>query len=391
METSMSYSSKWLSAMLGKIALCALGMMALNLHAQGTKPPLRVGLVLSLSGPAAAFGIPERDAIQAVTADVNANGGVDGRPIELVIFDDKTNPTEATRGVTQMATNEKVIAVIGPGTGGGILAAGPIAERLKMPLLAPAGTVAITDKKNSFYPWIFRTIPNDFTSIRVLLSAAVKNGAKRVAIIYQEDPFGKLGMEYAQKLAGELNFEVTEAVSAPQTATDLSAQALRIRNSRPDAVFVQLSIPPLGAAFVKSMRQLQMNVPTYVGLGLSQKAFFDAVGAEGEGLHVASIGSLAHAPSATEQKLVALLAKNGKEPKGWAELAGTSGLMAIISAARKVQGEITPEKMRTALETTCGFPAFVDAKPCYTPDNHDAWGEDSVRITVLRGGKLTSR
>lgn len=387
----MNQPTKSLGAMLRHIAICALAVAAPGLHAQDTKPPLRVGLVLSLSGPAAAFGIPERDAIQAVAADVNAKGGVDGRQLELVIFDDKTNPTEATRGVTQMATNEKVVAVIGPGTGGGILAAGPVAERLKMPLLAPAGTVAVTDKKNSFYPWIFRTIPNDFTSIRVLLSAAVKNGAKRIAIIYQEDPFGKLGMEHAQKLAGELNFEVTEAVSAPQTSTDLSAQALRIRNSKPDAVFVQLSIPPLGAAFIKSIRQLQVNVPTYVGLGLSQKAFFDAVGADGEGLRVASIGSLAHDPSPTEKKLAALLAKNGKVPTGWAELAGTSGLMAIMAAARTVQGEITPEKMRNALETTCGFPVFVDAEPCYSADNHDAWGEDSVKITVLRGGKLTSR
>src|SRR5262249_41887859 len=92
--------------------------------------PIKIGVVLSLSGPAAVFGLPERNAITAIQKEV---AGAGGKPFELVFFDDKTNPTEAARGVTQLINDEKVVAIIGPGTGGNILAAGPIAERLKVP------------------------------------------------------------------------------------------------------------------------------------------------------------------------------------------------------------------------------------------------------------------
>src|SRR6202048_809684 len=75
----------------------------------------KIGGVVSLSGPAAVFGIPERDAIQAAMDKLKADGKLK-RPIELVIYDDKTNPTEATRMVTQAINNDKAVAIIGPGT-----------------------------------------------------------------------------------------------------------------------------------------------------------------------------------------------------------------------------------------------------------------------------------
>ena len=114
--------------------------------------PVKIGVILSLSGPAAVFGLPERNAIMAIQKEIDAAGGVKGKKLELVFFDDKTNPTEAARGVTQLINDDKVVAIIGPGTGGTILAAGPIAERLKVPLFGPAGTVAITAKTNSLLP-----------------------------------------------------------------------------------------------------------------------------------------------------------------------------------------------------------------------------------------------
>src|SRR5438128_2721311 len=114
------------------------------------KPAVKVGAVLSMSGAAAVFGIPERDMLNALIKEYG--GSMDGRKVDFVFCDDKTNPTEAARCVTQLINDEKVVAIVGPGTGGGILAAGPVAQRLQVPLLGPAGTVAITDKNNAFFP-----------------------------------------------------------------------------------------------------------------------------------------------------------------------------------------------------------------------------------------------
>src|SRR5712671_4155871 len=132
---------------------------------------VKIGVVLSLSGPAAVFGIPERDAIQVAMDKLKADGKLK-RPIELVFYDDKTNPTEATRMVTQAISNDKVVAIIGPGTGGNILAAGPM---------------AITDRKNEFYPWVFRVAPSDRVDVKVILEDMAKSKAKKIGVFFQED------------------------------------------------------------------------------------------------------------------------------------------------------------------------------------------------------------
>src|SRR5712675_24325 len=171
---------------------------------------VKIGVVLSLSGPAAVFGIPERDAIQVVMEKLKADGKLK-RPIELVIYDDKTNPTEATRMVTQAISNDKVVAIIGPGTGG----------------------------KNEFYPWVFRVAPSDRVDVKVILENMAKSKAKKSGVFFQEDAYGKTGVDFAKEIGATLGMEVVETVSAPYAATDLTAQATRLRNAGVEAVFLQ--------------------------------------------------------------------------------------------------------------------------------------------------------
>jgi branched-chain amino acid transport system substrate-binding protein len=365
-------------------------MLAPTFAAAQANPPVKIGVVLSLSGPAAVFGLPERNAITAIEKEMAAAGGEKGKPFELVFFDDKTNPTEAARGVTQLINDEKVVAIIGPGTGGNILAAGPIAERLKVPLLAPAGTVAITDKANNFYPWIFRVAINDMVGVQTLLEDAVKGGAKKIGVIYQEDAYGKFGNDFAQKLSSQLGFAVVESVSAPYTATDLAPQATRLRNANVDAVFMQLSISSLGAAFLKAANDVGLKVPFYANSGLAQKSFIDAAGPLGEGVHVLSIGNLAYDPTPPEQKLAALLKKNGNEPQGWGEIIGGNGLMAVAAALKTINGPVTGEKMRDTIEGLCGFETYSMGKGCFSKDNHDGWRADALVVTTIHGGQFRS-
>ncbi len=136
-KVSMGHAG--LAAIVGAAWLLAAGPS----NAQ-SEAPVKIGAVLSLSGPAAVFGLPERDAIEAVVEEINKTGGINGHKIELVLHDDKTDPAEAVRGVTQVV-RDGVVAIVGPSTGSGILAAGPVAERLHVPLLGPAGTASITD------------------------------------------------------------------------------------------------------------------------------------------------------------------------------------------------------------------------------------------------------
>jgi branched-chain amino acid transport system substrate-binding protein len=369
--------------------LAAAAVFSPELGFSQTSEPVKIGVVLSLSGPAAVFGLPERDAITAVHKELS--GAADGRKIDLVWCDDKTNPTEAARCVTQLANDDKVVAIIGPGTGGGILAAGPVAQRLQVPLLGPAGTVAITDEHNAFYPWVFRVAINDMVGIEQTLRAAVKNGAKKIAVIYQEDAYGKFGSDYAQKLSKDLGFTVVDTIGAPYTATDLTPQVTKFRNAGADAVFMQLSVSSLGAAFLKAINQVGLKVPLYGNSGLAQKSFIDAAGPLGEGVHVLSIGNLPYDPSPNEQKLVSILQKSGYKPQGWGEIVAANGYMAVVAALKKIQGEVTGRQMRDTIEMLCGFDTLSMGKACYSKDNHDGWGADALVLTTIRDGQFRSQ
>jgi branched-chain amino acid transport system substrate-binding protein len=374
--------------------LAAAGLvpsLTANLAQAQAKEPVKIGVLLSFSGPAAVFGLPEREAINALHKEITANGGAQGRKIDLVFYDDKTNPTEAARGATQLINDDKVVAIIGPGTGGGILAAGPIAERLKVPLLGPAGTVAVTDKANSFYPWVFRVAINDQVGVTMLLESAAKAGAKRIGVIYQEDAYGKFGNDYAQKLSNDLGFKVVESIGAPYTATDLTSAATKLRNANVDSVFMQISISSLGAAFLKAANEVGLKVPIYSNSGLSQKSFIEAAGALGEGVHVLSIGNLPYDPTPPEQKLAALLAKAGQKPQGWGELAGGNGYMTVIAALNKIDGPVTGQKMRDTIEGLCDFDTYSMGKACFSKDKHDGWMADALVLTTIRDGKFRSK
>ncbi|MBS0446908.1 MAG: ABC transporter substrate-binding protein [Proteobacteria bacterium] len=369
--------------------LAAVAAMASGgVHAQA-KEPVKIGVVLSLSGPAAVFGLPERDAITAIHKETG--GTVDGRKLDLVWCDDKTSPTEAARCVTQLINDDKVVAIIGPGTGGGILAAGPVAQRLSVPLLGPAGTVAITDKNNAFYLWVFRVAINDMVGIEKTLREAVKGGAKKIAVIYQEDAYGKFGSDYAQKLAKDLGYTVVETLGAPYTATDLTPQVTKFRNAGADAVFMQLSISSLGAAFLKAVNEVGLKVPLYGNSGLAQKSYIEAAGPLGEGVHVLSIGNLPYDPVPNEQKLAAILQKNGYAPQGWGEVVASNGYMTIVAALKKIPGPVTGQRMRDTIEGLCGFDTLSMGRPCYSKDNHDAWGDDALVLTTIRGGQFRSK
>ncbi|GGC47743.1 ABC transporter substrate-binding protein [Chelatococcus reniformis] len=370
------------------LAAAVAGLAAPALAQGADRGPVKLGAVLSLSGPAAVFGIPERDAIQAVLKQMHSTTP-DGRRIDLVLVDDKSNPTEAARAVSQVINNDQVVAIIGPSTGSGILAAGPIAQRLKVPLLGPAGTLAITDPKNEFYPWVFRVAPSDIVDIRVILRDMAKSKTKKVGIFYQEDAYGKTGVDEAKIFGPTIGLNVVDTVSAPYTATDLTAQATKLRNAGVEAVFLQVSISALGSSFLKAARQVGLDVPIYANAGLAQRSFAENTGPEAEGLRVLSIGNIPFDPVGGEVELAKMLQAEGKVPQGWGELVGTNALMAAVAAIDAQKGkEITGESMRDTLETLCNFKAYARGKACFAKDKHDGWGEDALVITELRNKQL---
>jgi len=362
----------------------AMPFVATPAAAQNAKP-LKIGLLLSLSGPAASFGIPERDAVELIVADLNAQGGVNGRKVELAIYDDTTNPTEAARGATKLVREDGVEAIIGASTGSGTLAAAPIAARGKVPMLAPNATISVTARESQSYPYVFRTMSNDLVNTKRLYETVIASGAKKVAIFYQEDAYGKDSATYVTKLAEERGAPITDMASAPLKAIEVAAHAVKLRGGSPDAVIMQVTAPALGAAFVRAAKQVGLDVPIWGSMGLGQKSFIESSGAPGNGVRLVVFGNWDD-PSPRQAKLAEVMKKGGKAPQGFAELIATNGLLAIVEAARKINGDITGPALRDELEKLCKVTTYSDGELCYSKDDHDGWSADALTTVEIRDG-----
>ncbi|MBP7065475.1 ABC transporter substrate-binding protein [Ferrovibrio sp.] len=368
--------------------IAAFGLLAGGAMAQNK---IKIGGIYSLSGPAAPFGVPERDIVEILANKVNKEGGIKGAQIDLIFCDDQTNPTEAARCATKLIRQDGVVAILGSTIGTGTLALMPIAMANKVPVLAPVGTIPVTSKENNFWPWVFRTAPTDTLIIGAIMERGVfKPGHKRIAIMYQEDAYGEAGMKQATALSKDRNIEIVSAVAAPLNAIDLTAAATNIRNSNPDVVLLKTSAPALGAAFMRAARQVGIKAPI-IGTGsLNQRPFLDAAGPAGEGIQIVSIGNWDD-PSEKQKELGKVIVDGGKTPKGYAELIGSTGFLAAAEALRRVDGTPTGPKIRDALETICKFPGtYLDGDLCYSKDQHEGVFEDTLITVEIRGGKFVT-
>ena len=188
----------FLKYMVTGMAVLSFGTLPTIAQAQD-KAPIKVAALIALSGPAAAYGAEERRAIEAVAERTNAEGGIDGQMIELIVRDTKTNPTEAVRLANQVIRDDNVVAIIGATTGSETLAFADAAMRAEVPVFPMVGTQSVTDKSRPSAKWVFRMSVPQSTDLPTSFNRMIADGHKRIAIFSEEDAYGEQGSEMAAK------------------------------------------------------------------------------------------------------------------------------------------------------------------------------------------------
>lgn len=352
--------------------------------AQPKGEPLRIAVLLALSGPAAAFGADERAAIESVIARTNAAGGINGRPIELIVRDTKTNPTEAARLANQVILDDKVIAIIGATTGSETLAFADLAMRSKVPLFPMVGTQSVTDPKEAFSKWVFRMsipISNDLPASR---DRIVADGHKRIAVFSQEDAYGQQASELFANLAKEKgDMQVVENTSAPSAATDLTAQAIKIRNAKPDAVFLAVSSTGVAGALLRKLQEVGVNIPVYGMAGIVQKQIVKYAGKGSENLIAPALVNPDEPGPLTD--LFGLLKDKGGVA-GFGALLGANAAATVVQALKA--GATDGPSLRDKLETMGPIKGYAAAPIQFSATDHDGWGKDTLFYVTIRDGKF---
>ena len=350
--------------------------------------PVVIGAIVSTSGPAAALGEQESNTLKMMQDVINNSGGVLGRPVKVVVLDDKSDPNEAVTAANRLIDQEKAVALIAATSSPATLAVKQITAKKGLPQMAIAAANDITDQAP--FDWIWRTPAKDAVAVSCALTYVSQNmKVKKIAILHDENAFGSSGAAEIVKTAATYGLEVVGNESYKTADTDLTAQLTKIRGDSPEAIIVWGTNPGPALA-AKNMKQLGMTIP-YVGShGIANRTFITLAGAAAEGV-VLPAGKLLVPSSITDPKqkevtdnFIKEYSYNyGQPPNTFAGHAFDA--INLLTAAIQKAGSTDPAAIQAALNSTQGF-AGPDGIYNYSKTNHDGLVKADMIMVKIQGG-----
>lgn len=230
--------------------------------------PIKIGYLAALTGDYAAYGQTEVNMAKLVIGDINAAGGVLGRPLELVIYDTKTRNEDAVNAVRRMIESDKVVAIIGANSSGINIATAPIVDKGKVPQISTVGTnpLVTVDNKGKVRPYSFRICFTDPYQGALAANLAMTTLKKnKAAVLYN------VGSDYAHGLREffvqdykKLGGQIVADEGYRETDVDFRAQLTKIKNSGANVLF----LPGMGkdmALIIKQSKELGLASMTIIG------------------------------------------------------------------------------------------------------------------------------
>jgi branched-chain amino acid transport system substrate-binding protein len=372
-----------------KIAAAALALAAsFHADAQQAKEPLRIGALLSVTGPASFLGAPEARTLEMLVEELNAKGGVDGRRVELLVKDTGGNPEKAISFAKQLIEENGVFAIIGPATSGESIAVKQIAEESKTILLSCAAAEVIT---TPVLPYVFKVAPKDSFAAEMIFRQMKKMGVKRIGLLSSNTGFGKAGKDQVEKLAPAHGIEIASSEVYDKAATDLTAEVTKLKAANVQAI-LNWSIEPAQAIVIKNARQIGMSVPIFQSHGFANVQYAKAAGAAAEGvMFPASRIVVAESLAASDrQKPVVASYKKGYEARYKEDVSTFGGhawdALGILVRAVKEAG-LDREKARAAIEGMKGFVGTAGVFN-FSPEDHNGLAIDAFEMLTVKDGKF---
>jgi len=232
--------------------------------------PIKIGAIIPLTGGGAALGRSELNGVLLAQKHINANGGINGRPIQVIHEDDGTNPDNAITKANKLIYTDKVVALIGAGQTGSSVAVGAITDPLKMVQVAFSGLGPAVERDRKC---VLHVAPPQELNARALLSYAKDNGLKKMAALYDAG-YGRVVFTELQKYVAEYGIEIVASETFEIGATDTTTQAAKLRAMNPDGFFV---IGVTGTP-VRNLRALQVKQPILSAIGQATYQIVEAMG-----------------------------------------------------------------------------------------------------------------
>lgn len=354
-----------------------------------TAEPYKVGAVLSLTGTYAALGSAEKQAIELEVKRINDAGGINGRPLEVLIEDDATDEAKAVAAATKLIEQEGVIAILGASGTGQTMAMRGDLQRAGIPQISMAGGTVVTGQ---FDPLVFQTPWSNTIVVPFVLSAMNADGHKKIAVLSDTGGYGKDGLAVIKEQAPKAGLTIVAEETFNPGDTDVTAQLTKIKGSEADAILLWTAGKEAAIA-VKNAADLGMELPMYGGSGQARTEFIEGAGEAAEGFVFGTGKSLipANWGEGTEQfKVVSDFATRYEEAYGQAPdiFAGHAFDAVIILADALARAGENPSaaQLREAIEQTEGVIGFGGSFT-FSATDHNGLTADDLALYRIEGGE----
>ncbi len=373
---------------LAALILCATPALA--------EKPIKLGAFFDLSGPAAFIGIPTKLVAEMVVEKINGEGGINGRPLELVLGDTEGDPAKAANIAKKFLYKDKVAAIIGPTRTGTGMNVKPIVEKAGVPTFMTVGgdPVIMGGEKFGSYDYVFKSPQRSSTAVERLFIYLKKKKLTRVALLVASDGFGKDGARWLEKLAPEYGIEIVARESFGPKDTDMTAQLTNLKNAKPQAL-ICWTIGPAGAIVAKNKAQLGIDLPLFQCHGLPDPKYIELAGAAAEGdrmpatkLMVADELPASDPQQPVIEEFIRLYKEKGYDrefPINTHSGYAWDAIMIVADAMKKAGTE--PKALKKAIEETRGY-VGVSGTYNLTAEDHNGLGVDSMVIVEVKDGQF---
>lgn len=371
-------------AIFGGCLTLLLGSIA-GVAAAQSQPPLKIGAIVSFTGPASAFAKDWAEGFDAYVRAWNERGGYKGRKVVLETMDDESNPTSAVNAFRRLASMPEVTAVWLAQPAQTALGIKAVSSEFKVPTISGGGLEALG---KPVAPYFFKLAGTAPEFAQRIVEYAKRRGFKKFAMLTSSEANGQAEAASLRIVVGQAGMEVVAAESYSPADTNFNAQLTKIRSARPDFFYNGATGNPAILVF-KQAKQLKLEMPMGMSVAGVTGPFFAAIGgaAAAEGLVTAlPVGVVPGASSAEGQaELKKMEAALGKRPIAFNTFGWETGF--ITEWALK-NSDGTREGLRNALESARDVPS-VNGPISFSPQSHLGQDIRGVAAVVMKEGRWT--
>jgi branched-chain amino acid transport system substrate-binding protein len=340
---------------------------------------VKIGIIGSMSGTTASLGDYMKKGVTLAVEQKNAEGGIQGCQIQLVVYDDEADPTKSTGLAQKVATEDEVMAVWATTNSSTALSDLPIFEQYKIPQMTNGTNVDIT-KQGSAY--IFRAGPAGPAFENSLINHLVKEGYTKFAIIGDNTAYGKGESTYQIDALKANNLEALAVEEHGADDKDFTGQLTKIMGTQPEVLLLADS-EVAGGLVAKQARQLGFEGVIAGGVAMGSAKFLETAGDAAEGVYFTAAYPGNEANDQTKAFAAAFEARWGEAPEFHG--ANTYDLTQVLFIAMENAKPLTPENVAAEMHKVCGYQS-LQGKMCI-----DETGESltSSLVGVIKNGQLT--